>query len=179
MFSSILNGAKSEQRAGPDLAGAALREPIFYGGESAYGFQYRDLAEKKYKADDPWLLSRMGFSISDARTEVARLRTCWIGKSALRNGPCSHCRASSGLCCRASCSPRQKWRSSEAWRSARSSACSTPSRYRQTTRTQHSHRFMPTMQPEARLCYGVRLANTSCSSSTACSRPCTSRLSSG
>jgi len=71
MFSSILNGAKSEQRAGPDLTGAALREPIFYGGESAYGFQYRDLAEKKYKADDPWLLSRMGFSISDARTVVA------------------------------------------------------------------------------------------------------------
>jgi hypothetical protein len=48
-----------------------LREPIFYGGESAYGFQYRDLAEKKYGADDPWLLGKMGFSIADARNVVA------------------------------------------------------------------------------------------------------------
>jgi hypothetical protein len=31
--------------------GDVLREAIFYGGESAYAFQYRDLAPVKYRAD--------------------------------------------------------------------------------------------------------------------------------
>ena len=55
----------------PDLSGSALREPIFYGGESAYGFQYRDFAEHKYVADDGWLLANKGFSITEARKTVA------------------------------------------------------------------------------------------------------------
>lgn len=42
----------------------ALREPIFYGGESAYSFQYRDLAEQKYSADASWLEQNKGLSIS-------------------------------------------------------------------------------------------------------------------
>jgi hypothetical protein len=50
--------------------GSALREPIFYGGESAYGFQYRDLARKKYSGDDDWLLTNKGFTIDDACTVV-------------------------------------------------------------------------------------------------------------
>ena len=45
---------------------AAMREPIFYGGESAYNFQYRALAELKYKADEDWLVKTFGFSITDA-----------------------------------------------------------------------------------------------------------------
>ncbi len=36
--------------------GQFLREPIFYGGESAYPFQYRDLTPRKYDADSTWLL---------------------------------------------------------------------------------------------------------------------------
>jgi hypothetical protein len=32
-------------------AGPALREPIFYGGDSAYSFQYREFSEKKYASD--------------------------------------------------------------------------------------------------------------------------------
>src|ERR1700730_13676975 len=32
----------------PLSQGPALRESIFYGGESAYGFQYRDLSLRKY-----------------------------------------------------------------------------------------------------------------------------------
>jgi hypothetical protein len=72
MMSSMFGAAaKQEPPVHPDLSGSALREPIFYGGESAYGFQYRDLAEKKYGADDPWLLGKMGFSIADARNVVA------------------------------------------------------------------------------------------------------------
>jgi hypothetical protein len=45
---------------------AAMREPIFYGGESAYDFQYRDLARLKYRADDEWLEANKGFRIEDA-----------------------------------------------------------------------------------------------------------------
>lgn len=47
-----------------------LREPIFYGGESAYGFQYRQLANLKYADDDKWLETHKGFHISDA-TRIA------------------------------------------------------------------------------------------------------------
>ena len=33
----------------PFHSAPAMREPIFYGGELAYGFQYRDLASLKYR----------------------------------------------------------------------------------------------------------------------------------
>lgn len=46
--------------------GATLREPIFYSGESAYDFQYVDLAARKYAADEAWLLEQRGFSIAQA-----------------------------------------------------------------------------------------------------------------
>ena len=48
--------------------GEFLREAIFYAGESAYTFQYRDFASKKYAADDAWLRENKGFSILAART---------------------------------------------------------------------------------------------------------------
>lgn len=35
--------------------GDMLREPIFYSGESAYEFQYRDFAVQKYRRDTAWL----------------------------------------------------------------------------------------------------------------------------
>jgi hypothetical protein len=54
----------------PFTSGAALREPIFYGGESAYVFQYRDFSPVKYAADDPWLIANKGFSIHDAQRVV-------------------------------------------------------------------------------------------------------------
>ncbi len=54
----------------PFTSGAALREPIFYGGESAYSFQYRDFSPAKYANDDPWLIANKGFSIHDARNVV-------------------------------------------------------------------------------------------------------------
>lgn len=50
--------------------GAALREPIFYGGESAYSFQYRDLSPRKYGKDDEWFKTNKGFSIRTARDVV-------------------------------------------------------------------------------------------------------------
>jgi len=57
--------------------GEFLREVIFYSGESAYNFQYRDFAPPKYGADDAWLKENRGFSIFDARTvaqAIARLQ---------------------------------------------------------------------------------------------------------
>jgi hypothetical protein len=50
--------------------GTALREPIFYSGESAYSFQYRDLSVKKYVNDSAWLQEKKGFSIEAAREVV-------------------------------------------------------------------------------------------------------------
>jgi Holliday junction resolvase-like predicted endonuclease len=50
--------------------GLAMREPIFYGGESAYIFQYRDLAVEKYTRDDTWLLGHKGFDMTTAHGVV-------------------------------------------------------------------------------------------------------------
>jgi hypothetical protein len=47
-----------------------LREPIFYAGESAFNFQYRDFAVDKYRADNPWLEANRGFSIEEAAALV-------------------------------------------------------------------------------------------------------------
>jgi hypothetical protein len=52
--------------SGPAGMGAFLREAIFYGAESAYVFQYQDLARIKYQADEAWLLETKGFSIAAA-----------------------------------------------------------------------------------------------------------------
>jgi len=54
----------------PFTSGAVLREPIFYGGESAYSFQYRDLSPKKYARDNDWLTANKRFSIEAARNVV-------------------------------------------------------------------------------------------------------------
>ena len=51
--------------------GEILREVIFYGGESAYPSQYRDLALKKYSADSAWLLQKKGICLKVAH-EVCR-----------------------------------------------------------------------------------------------------------
>jgi hypothetical protein len=51
----------------------ALREPIFYGAESAYSFQYRDLSVEKYARDEEWLRKQKGFTAKDARNVVAAL----------------------------------------------------------------------------------------------------------
>ena len=62
------NGANED--VNPFTTGIVLREPIFYGGESAYSFQYRDLSPKKYVRDNDWLIANKHFSIKDARDVV-------------------------------------------------------------------------------------------------------------
>lgn len=81
MSASIWEGFDPVKMADKDFnpfaGGAALREPIFYGGESAYSFQYREFSAAKYGRDDPWLIANKGFSIHDARNvayAVSRLQ---------------------------------------------------------------------------------------------------------
>jgi hypothetical protein len=50
----------------PFESGSVLRESIFYGGESAYHFQYRDFSEAKYRKDDEWLINNKGYSLDQA-----------------------------------------------------------------------------------------------------------------
>ena len=57
----------------PFANAAALREPIFYGAESAYSFQYRDLSVGKYARDEEWLKKHKGFTPKEARKVVAVL----------------------------------------------------------------------------------------------------------
>lgn len=44
----------------------AMREPIFYAGESAYSFQHLDFSIRRYHLDNPWIEANMGFNISEA-----------------------------------------------------------------------------------------------------------------
>jgi hypothetical protein len=70
MFAHIMPGAAPAGQENPFTSGSVLREAIFYGGESAYSFQYRDLLERKYGRDDDWLIANKGFSIQDGRAVV-------------------------------------------------------------------------------------------------------------
>ncbi len=57
----------------PLFTGPALREPIFYGGDAAYNFQYSEFAAKKYARDRDWLIANKGFDIDTALTVAAAL----------------------------------------------------------------------------------------------------------
>jgi len=68
MFAAMFEALK-EGREPPDpWHGPGMREPIFYGTESAYAFQYRDIAPEKYGADDQWMFEKKGFTSSQARS---------------------------------------------------------------------------------------------------------------
>lgn len=67
MFDGLTMEAIESGTFDPFTRGEAFREPIFYGGESAYNFQYLDLAARKYAADAEWLEINCGFTIDDAR----------------------------------------------------------------------------------------------------------------
>ncbi|RRQ20500.1 prepilin peptidase [Guyparkeria sp. SCN-R1] len=58
----------------PFNSGAVLRESIFYGGESAYHFQYRDLSKDKYRNDNEWLVENKGYSLEQALSVVASIQ---------------------------------------------------------------------------------------------------------
>lgn len=70
---AMARNPSNADRIDPFSTAEGLREPIFYGGESAYNFQYEELALKKYCADNDWLRSRVGFTIEEACTVVRKL----------------------------------------------------------------------------------------------------------
>lgn len=67
MFEKISDGGDPSDLWG----GSVMREPIFYGTESAYVFQYRDFFLEKHSPDDSWLQKNKGFTSAQAQ-RVAR-----------------------------------------------------------------------------------------------------------
>lgn len=63
----FLHATTSDDSSNPLRSGEAIREAIFYSCESAYTFQYRDLAINKYKKDNPWLIANKKFAIEEAQ----------------------------------------------------------------------------------------------------------------
>jgi uncharacterized protein YecA (UPF0149 family) len=68
MFAAMFEGIQAGIAPPDPWHGPGMREPIFYGSESAYAFQYRDLVPEKYGADDEWFLRVKGFTSDQART---------------------------------------------------------------------------------------------------------------
>lgn len=71
MLSSMLEAFLAGTETPDPWHGTGMREPIFYGTESAYAFQYRDLAPEKYGADDQWMVKYKGFTACQAK-DVAK-----------------------------------------------------------------------------------------------------------
>jgi hypothetical protein len=65
-LSEALVARERGEHLNPFDSGDAMREPIFYAAESAYNFQYVDIASKRYAADAEWLYANVGFTIDQA-----------------------------------------------------------------------------------------------------------------
>lgn len=65
-FEALARDPSKADQIDPFSTAEGLREPIFYGSESAYNFQYEELARLKYRADNEWLESHAGFTIHEA-----------------------------------------------------------------------------------------------------------------
>jgi hypothetical protein len=65
-LSGALAALKRGEHVNPFDSGDAMREPIFYAAESAYNFQYLDLASQRYAADAEWLRANVGFTVTQA-----------------------------------------------------------------------------------------------------------------
>lgn len=63
----IFSERVTEPDFNPFTFGEVLREPIFYGPQSAYTFQYRDLSPRKYGKDAAWLLHNKGIDLAVGR----------------------------------------------------------------------------------------------------------------
>ncbi|MBH3362909.1 SEC-C metal-binding domain-containing protein [Pseudomonas sp. URMO17WK12:I11] len=53
--------------------GATLREPMFYGPESAFSFQYRDFFIDRHSCDDEWLRKHKGFDSQQAKQVAQKM----------------------------------------------------------------------------------------------------------
>lgn len=71
---------KNEMEAGDRFknvvgSGEWMTEPMFYGGSGAYGFQFLDLATKRYKFDGQWLADEKHISVEDMAALAHELKT--------------------------------------------------------------------------------------------------------
>ena len=57
----------SDSTFDPFSQDGCFREAVFYGPESTYRFQHREMMLKKYRHDNGWLKNQRGFSITDAQ----------------------------------------------------------------------------------------------------------------
>lgn len=83
MFATMFEAIKAGAEPSNPWHGSGMREPIFYGTESAYAFQYRDLMPEKYGADDDWMRRTKGFTSSEART-IAKTMCSLMDEKAMR-----------------------------------------------------------------------------------------------
>jgi SEC-C motif/Nuclease-related domain len=66
VIENVIKNRDPKERTNLLSNGLALREAIFYSGESAYYFQYRDFLIKKYAQDSDWFVKKKGYSIEQA-----------------------------------------------------------------------------------------------------------------
>lgn len=66
MMDSMNEARRKGTKNDPFRNAEIMREPIFYGGESAYNFQYSQLAKLKFQNDNDWLKQNKKFDIDDA-----------------------------------------------------------------------------------------------------------------
>ena len=79
----IIAGVNLQKEKGIPLSlsfGAALREQIFYEGESAHDFQYLELSTKRHHKDEAWLKQNYGLPIFDAPGVVNAIRQFQVRK---------------------------------------------------------------------------------------------------
>jgi hypothetical protein len=73
LLSKLFISAEDDALAPKKLSlqsGIALKEPIFYAGEYAYMFQYRDFIEQKYQHDSDWLFEKKGFRVNHCKSII-------------------------------------------------------------------------------------------------------------
>lgn len=63
----------NKENFNPLKNGSMLREAIFYGGEAAYHFQYKDLSFFKYQNDSDWFLKNKGYSLEQAHKIISTI----------------------------------------------------------------------------------------------------------
>ncbi|TCJ39458.1 NERD domain-containing protein [Parafrankia sp. BMG5.11] len=73
-FGALQAHRAGDEKANPLRSGVLLREGIFYGGESAFPFQYEALARERYAPDAAWLQKNMGFDIGEAADVLTAIR---------------------------------------------------------------------------------------------------------
>ena len=83
MFEAMIEAVKAGAKPPDAWHGPGMREPIFYGTESAYAFQYRDLVPEKYGADNDWMLRVKGFTASQA-SAIAKAMCALMDKKCTR-----------------------------------------------------------------------------------------------